>query len=575
MRKIHPGAMYPDMPDSLTDTAVRTTTRTIVKGKLTLLTAIEQIVELSERSGLNEKFFTDAKRFINYVSRKMKLTPIQTVLLSVAMDNCEDQQINNRNFSNHFGCRPIKILSYLNELDVLVKRGLLICRHFDQAKCYRVPQEVIDAMKENVVYVPKDYSNISCIELFVRLNDMFIRKSNCELTDENMYEEIQDLFAKNKQLAFVRKTLSYALPDDDFVLLLFFCHLFVDNNDDNIGAGDLEDLYDNDTELRMQMNSLTNDSNILIKYNFIEHSNDGGFADKNAFRLTDWAKCELLSELNLNLKGEDPKKDLLLHEKLVEKKLIYEKGDEEQVAQLTELLQQDNFVKVQERLTANGMRKGFTCLFYGAPGTGKTETVFQIARQTGRDIMQVDISAIKSMWVGESEKNIQALFNKYRHYVKHSKIVPILLFNEADAIIGKRHVGASQAVDKMDNAIQNIILQEMERLDGILIATTNLTANMDKAFERRFLYKIEFKKPTLEARSAIWHIMMPSLDEDSVRQLAMTYNFSGGQIENIARKQMVTSILTNSEVSLEALKGYCDSELIARDNASKKVGFLQ
>jgi hypothetical protein len=60
-----------------------------------------------------------------------------------------------------------------------------------------------------------------------------------------------------------------------------------------------------------------------------------------------------------------------------------------------------------------------------------------------------------------------------------------------------------------------------------------------------------------------------------VRQLAMTYNFSGGQIENIARKQMVTSILTNSEVSLEALKGYCDSELIARDNACKKVGFLQ
>ena len=78
--------------------------------------------------------------------------------------------------------------------------------------------------------------------------------------------------------------------------------------------------------------------------------------------------------------------------------------------------------------------------------------------------------------------------------VKRSDVAPILLFNEADAIFGVRKNGAENAVDKMENTIQNIILQEMEDLNGILIATTNLATNLDSAFERRFLYKIEFEK---------------------------------------------------------------------------------
>lgn len=69
--------------------------------------------------------------------------------------------------------------------------------------------------------------------------------------------------------------------------------------------------------------------------------------------------------------------------------------------------------------------------------------------------------------------------------------------------------GATRAIDKMENSIQNIILEEMESLEGIMIATTNLTTNLDKAFERRFLYKIEFSRPDVEVRSQIWQVMLP------------------------------------------------------------------
>jgi SpoVK/Ycf46/Vps4 family AAA+-type ATPase len=221
----------------------------------------------------------------------------------------------------------------------------------------------------------------------------------------------------------------------------------------------------------------------------------------------------------------------------------------------------------------SGFRCGFTCLFYGAPGTGKTETVLQLARQTGRDIVQVNLSQLKSCWVGESEKNIKRLFDNYRNRVKKSKVTPILLFNEADAIINQRMEGAQTAANKMENSIQNIILQEMENLDGILIATTNLAGNMDKAFERRFLYKIKFEKPTLEARMSIWHEMIPALDENVTRTLATKYDFSGGQIENIARHYTIGNILHGkSDNDFNIITSYCDNERLDTKEC-RKIGF--
>jgi SpoVK/Ycf46/Vps4 family AAA+-type ATPase len=113
-----------------------------------------------------------------------------------------------------------------------------------------------------------------------------------------------------------------------------------------------------------------------------------------------------------------------------------------------------------------------------------------------------EISETKSKWFGESEKRIKAVFDRYHGLVKEKGIAPILLFNEADAVLGKRRELTQSRLgpDQTENAIQNIILQEMENLNGILIATTNMTVNLDKVFERRFLYKIEFDKPDTEAK---------------------------------------------------------------------------
>jgi SpoVK/Ycf46/Vps4 family AAA+-type ATPase len=286
------------------------------------------------------------------------------------------------------------------------------------------------------------------------------------------------------------------------------------------------------------------------------------------------AKNELLADLNLKKKNAGGK-NIVKAKSIIPKNLTYNEHETRQIKELTSLLHKDKFAAIQQRLSENGMRKGFACLFYGPPGTGKTETVYQIARETGRDIMAVDISETKSMWFGESEKRIKQLFDRYRGMVKTSDHAPILLFNEADAIIGKRmEFGENaRAVEQTENAIQNIILQEMENLEGILIATTNLTKNMDRAFERRFLYKIEFSRPTPEVRTLIWQSILPSLSAGDAHTLASRYDFSGGQIENIARKRTVDSIISGADTSIDKLKLLCDEELLEKDSVTK-IGFM-
>ena len=420
--------------------------------------------------------------------------------------------------------------------------------------------------------MPKDCSGLSCSELFVEIETLFELRNDKELTFDALVEKMHHLFDCNKQLLYVQKVRSYDLDTDDEMMLILFSHLFVNNSDDNIGFHDIDFLFDSKHTWRIFKGLLEEGEHIFLTEEIIENNNSDGFVDRESFRMTDKAKREFFGELNLAAK-KAKRGDVVKSEDIVPKRLFYGEKISAQIAELGKLLEEEQYREIRSRMKESGFRCGFACLFYGEPGTGKTETVLQLARQTGRDILQVNVSQIKSMWVGESEKNIKQLFDTYRAKVKESAIAPILLFNEADAIINKRQEGAERAVDKMENSIQNIILQEMETLDGILIATTNLAQNMDKAFERRFLYKIKFEKPTVEARMNMWHEMIPTLKEEDSRALASRYDFSGGQIENIARHYTIGKILHGEPANVvEELSFYCDNERL-ETKEKRRIGF--
>jgi SpoVK/Ycf46/Vps4 family AAA+-type ATPase len=184
------------------------------------------------------------------------------------------------------------------------------------------------------------------------------------------------------------------------------------------------------------------------------------------------------------------------------------------------------------------------------------------------------MSELKSKWVGDSEKIVKGVFTTYREMCRTHELAPILLFNEADAIFSKRLQDPEGSVDQMMNSIQNIILQELENLDGILIATTNLASNFcDDAFARRFIFKVEFEKPAPETRAKIWKSMLDDLSDADALTLATRYDFSGGNIENIARKAAVGYVLSGHKADLGELVTYCDEETLSSRKTAHRIGF--
>ena len=537
-----------------------------------VLEAFEYIVELAEDSNLDKEFIEKASTHIKYAVRKLKLTTMQVVLLAMFVDRSEDSHIMISEIAKYAGCRTTKILRLSDDIDILESKHYLRASRCRKSLSYRVPGAVLKSLRKNQPYIHEEEPVADTQTFFDRFDKLMNEKDDDELTHDSLMEQTMEMLVEIKGTKFATELRRCGFGDEDTLLFVFMAHLFVENSDDNIGFHDIDDIFDdNEIPSWVKREFRTRESELFDK-ELIENVNEDGMARSDAFKLTDKAKEELLCELNINEVGKSVK-GLIKAETLAEKNLVYNTSECDQITELSSILSESRFNEVQSRLRTAGMRPGFCCIFYGAPGTGKTETVYQIARQTGRDIMRVDVDKIKSCWVGESEKNIKALFDRYRNICMNSKLAPILLFNEADAVLGVRMEGAARAVDKMENSIQNIILQEMETLEGIMIATTNLTTNLDKAFKRRFLYKIRFDKPSVESRTKIWQTMLPDLSEHDAQTLASQFDLSGGEIENIARKHSVNAILKgNDSIDVQEIINSCRHERLSQNNRTK-IGF--
>ena len=544
-----------------------------IEQPMTLLKAIEHIVEVSKDSKLSAVAKAKMADETRYLAECYGITERQAILFSICMEK-GPRRVDFDDLSNHLDVNNIRILCYAEDIDALVRRRLLRYRDAKDEDSFDIPTPVIKALKHNEAYALPKRTGLDCFGLFEVIGQLFEDLSDDATTPTALYEELHQLFDDNPQVDFVRKIKDAAIAhQDDWLLLMLFCHLLVNKEDDDIRFGQMEDVFERDANFNNAKSELRSDEHRLIRDGFIEHLCEDGIASPTRFKLTESAKRNLLAEMKLN-SAEEKIADVIKAKDLTKKDMFYVEENRRQVEELRSFLTPEKYAEIRERVQKTGFRTGFACLFYGGPGTGKTETAYQLARETGRDIMIVDVPQIKSKWVGDSEKNIKALFDRYREQVKRNETTPILLFNEADAIIGIRKQGASSAVDKMENSIQNIILQEMESLDGIMIATTTLTQNLDTAFERRFLYKIQFEKPDATVRQRLWQSMMPNLSDADAHILAAAYDFSGGQIENISRKATIHAILHGEDSNdLTQLTSYCKAEHLDAQNHGRKIGF--
>ena len=370
----------------------------------------------------------------------------------------------------------------------------------------------------------------------------------------------------NQHLDFVNKL---EMDYDALDRFLFYMICYECMEDDSFQLGNLSEIYPKAQSVRLA-HMFKAQEHPLQKEKLVECSKQG-FFDKSVLTPTDNGKRLFFGDDAKNFMEKMQGKDYFQPEKIVERKLYFSDELQTQLSLLQKSLEENNYLELRRQLEEKGMQKGIAALLYGPPGTGKTESVMQVAKATGRAIYHVDISSTKSCWFGESEKLIKEVFKRYEDICEHSEKRPILLFNEADGIFSKRKDTDSSNVAQTENTIQNIILEEMERLDGILIATTNMAENLDGAFERRFLFKIKFDKPTLEARKSIWLSKMPSLSDDNAGILATSFNFSGGEIDNIVRKATIMEVLGGKKPEIQDLKRLCREEKL--HDGSGRIGF--
>ena len=548
----------------------------------TIITALDRILDLAQDSQLSDEFWKSVKNPLAFLNKELGLTNVQIVALAMLIEAGEPMSW--KSMGNYLGCSRLSIMVYSEEIEELVTKRWAIHKGVHEIGGFfegiALVRGVVTALRHNKTFVPEKIDGLNEQQFVDKLERHVEKNMNDRNAVFNDDEEWMREFAKaNPHLPLCHEVLKFDDIHVQSLLLLIVVDYAQWEGSDGEGLTfqTIDGLYPEEYDCDFMREGLRDGSHPLIQCGYIEHKCNEGQADTEQYMLTRKAKSELLSAYTPShskcrrMRPDD--RFLKSHDAIREKSLFFNTSEQEQIERLTSLLSTETLPSIQKRLEEQGMRKGFACLFYGAPGTGKTETVLQIARQTGRDLMQVDIAGLRDKWVGESEKNIKEVFARYRRLCQNSEVMPILFFNEADAIINKRTENVEHSVDKMDNAMQNIILQEIEDLDGILIATTNLTSNLDKAFERRFLYKVEFHKPDTDVKTKIWRSMLKDISADDARQLASHFDFSGGQIENIARKRTVDYILSGKFASLDEIEGYCRAELLG-GKERRSIGFI-
>ena len=548
----------------------------------TIITALDRILDLAQDSQLSDEFWKSVKNPLAFLNKELGLTNVQIVALAMLIEAGEPMSW--KSMGNYLGCSRLSIMVYSEEIEELVTKRWAIHKGVHEIGGFfegiALVRGVVTALRHNKTFVPEKIDGLNEQQFVDKLERHVEKNMNDRNAVFNDDEEWMREFAKaNPHLPLCHEVLKFDDIHVQSLLLLIVVDYAQWEGSDGEGLTfqTIDGLYPEEYDCDFMREGLRDGTHPLIQCGYIEHKCNEGQADTEQYMLTRKAKSELLSAYTPShskcrrMRPDD--RFLKSHDAIREKSLFFNTSEQEQIERLTSLLSTETLPSIQKRLEKQGMRKGFACLFYGAPGTGKTETVLQIARQTGRDLMQVDIAGLRDKWVGESEKNIKEVFARYRRLCQNSEVMPILFFNEADAIINKRTENVEHSVDKMDNAMQNIILQEIEDLDGILIATTNLTSNLDKAFERRFLYKVEFHKPDTDVKTKIWRSMLKDISADDARQLASHFDFSGGQIENIARKRTVDYILSGKFASLDEIEGYCRAELLG-GKERRSIGFI-
>lgn len=545
-----------------------------------IVKAFNAINAHAPKSQLKGELFVRCAEAFRYLANTMGLSAVQCVIIAMLIEHGKPLAL--RQMGKGLGLSYLSMMTYHEDIEGLFSNRWINHRNIfergERYEAYALAKGVVEAVRENR---PFEAEKLECADsqAFVEKLALHFKRGiqGCSNTVEDEVYWVEELLKANESFPLCRAAQRL---DGNYsrtlLMLLVADHInFNGMEEEGLNMDDVDELYTETGFFEKEM--LKSGRHALFTEGFAEHKCEDGMCNTNIFRVSAYVKNELLADVAIGdhssktlpqMNGVKAAKDI------VPKSLFYNESERSQIERLANILSAEQLPIIQERLRQKGMRTGVCILMHGYPGTGKTATAYEIARQTGRDIIQVQVTDFKDKYVGESEANLKRIFANYRRYCQNSEVAPILLLNEGDAILSKRTQNVERSVDQMSNALQNILLEEMENLEGIMIVTTNLTVNLDKAFERRFIFKIQFEKPSVEVKARIWQSMIDHLAADDATELARLYDVTGGEIENIARKSTMEYVLTGREADVEMLKAFTQQEKLESSQKRKAIGFM-
>lgn len=505
----------------------------------------------------------------------LNTTPVETLLFvaTYSIQLLGGCYVDYRDFNRYFGFSGLDFLPLKKDFDSIIQKGLVRSverRRRNDEFC--VSKEAENSILGNAPFVSKKATPIDRYVFCQGISSLLEDRNQETIDTRDLFFLTEKEESFNKNLSFLTQTTKLLPNVKDRVLFYEICNDFVSHRGRCTSVeSTLADIYDNNRMKFDVAKSIMEGSNELVVNDLIEVL-PAQFFSESEVALTEKGKRLFLEDdfdLFETKSGHD--KRLIASDQLPDRKLFFNDELSKDLDFLKESLTEEKFVALQERLNERNLPMGVNVLLYGAPGTGKTASAEMIAKATGRSIYHVDIAASKSCWFGQSEKLFKRIFDDYRQMCKTENRKPILLFNEADALFSKRKSVDAGNCAQTENALQNILLEEMEKMDGILIATTNLSNNLDSAFDRRFLFKIKYGQPDKEAKTAIWKSKLEWLTDDDCRKLAANYDLSGGEIDNIVRKSEMEALLHGQRPDMVLLESWCRNEKL--NNGKGAIGF--
>lgn len=492
-----------------------------------------------------------------------------------------------KEISEHFGIERSKVIALMPHLENLRRHGYLekailgndtiqsLANYF-----YFIPTEIMTNISMNILPDPIQNLKADTIKHLIFTSNKIIQEKlmgNINLHDLIFRMELLlEINAENELVKGLKKMFpiktgskKYGIQSHEFILLAIIFER-ISNGEPEIIFDDLIEKFDDFNPAFLEiLQHFDCGTHILLEKKFLQEMKRPIRKRVKSYEFTEEGLNFFLgTEMDLIIDNSQSSA-LIVPEELQAKALFFDGEQSSKLNTLSKLLAEGKFeenkTKVADHFKAKG---GISIILHGAPGTGKTEFVNQLAKQSNRPLFKVDLANNKSMWYGESERLTKNIFVRYKQACKKNGNTPILFINEADGLFSRR-LQVEHSIDQTSNTIQNIMLEEMEQFEGILVATTNLMMNLDPAFDRRFLMKIKFELPGTEIREQVWKSILPTLPESQASLLAESYKLSPAQIENVARKMMLRELVGESTNEVEMFK-LCEEEI---GGEVKRMGF--